>query len=182
MLLIPRAASSTSIHNPRIKELWSGNNGASQGHVDNYYYLLPIPPGSQSGEVAPIKPIGLTEQCFPRLSTRQRSYANNSHIPFYNMLIVLAENWIVLDENCFNTTLMIYSSEFSKKKMRLHELRVKDNSLSLEVITSESESLYQAPLVINDLFSGLPWMQHCEARSTRSFTLKILLPLYSRLI
>jgi hypothetical protein len=103
-----------------------------------------------------------------------------THIPCYNMLIVLAENWIVLDENCFSTTLTMYSSEFSKKKKCLRELRVKDNSLSLEVITSES--LYQAQLVMNDLFSRLPWMQYCEARSTRSFTLKIPLPLYSRLI
>jgi hypothetical protein len=77
------------------------------------------------------------------------------------MLIVLAENWIVLDENCFSTTLTMYSSEFSKKKKCLRELRVKDNSLSLEVITSES--LYQAQLVMNDLFSRLPWMQYCEA-------------------
>jgi len=58
------------------------------------------------------------------------------------MLTVLAENWIVLYENCFNTTLTMYSSEFSKKKKHLLELRAKDNSLILEVITSES--LYQA--------------------------------------
>ena len=60
------------------------------------------------------------------------------HIPFYNTVIVLAENWIVFYENCFNTTLTTYSSEFSKKSMRFHELRVRDNSLSLEAITSES--------------------------------------------
>jgi len=52
-------------------------------------------------------------------------------------VIVLTENWIVFYENCFNTTLTMHSSEFSKKSMCFHELRVRDNSLSLEAITSE---------------------------------------------
>ena len=51
----------------------------SRVHVDNYYYLLPVPAGSQSGKVVSIKPIGLIEQCFPRISSGQHSHAN-SHI------------------------------------------------------------------------------------------------------